>query len=1301
MSQPAKPTPPQAAKPDNRAGKKLLKRMSPLRSELFWVGLSSVAINLLALATPLVMLQVFDRILSKGSMETLTLIMLGASLAIALEALLRILRSHMSAWHASQFEHRAMIGAVSRMLAMPLHQFERLGTGAHQDNFKAIQSLKAYYSGQTFQQIIDLPFVALYIGVAAMIHPWVGLLLLVGYMIFALVIWLTGLGHRNRIVSRTESDLRRGNFLVETLANIHTLKSMSMETMMLRRYERLQDAGARAMSKLAHALDIATGVGTLFSPLMTMLTAALGAYLVIKGQMTTGELAACMMLGFRALAPIQRLGPIWARHQQEDVMRENLAHTMSGQELPERTSTAATLSSVETPPSLQLRHVSYQFPGANQNLLDDISLEVKPGECIAIHGDNGCGRTTLLHLLCGMISPTQGEVLLDGQDVRKMDPDILHKRIAYLPQRSHMFEGTLLENITVFDTKRTDDALDMARALRIDNFVSKMQRGWDTQVGDASSETMPPGHRQRIAIVRALSAGSEILLFDDASAAVDSAGESFLLDYLKSIKGKRTVVIVSQRPSLQRLADRSVTLADGKIIDGLPEKSAPQSIAANAQADASTAPVESVACATPTNDIWQRAHATVQASFKEASDLAYCLPALLKALGWRRAPRDMAEALPYFTDTLDLPGLENAMAQLGYCSNHVQCKLKELDARALPCLFIPHSGSAFVVLERNADNLLIADDAISPPRSIRADGTGGDAHFYKKIDERAPSIGGWVKPTVVRFRPLILQAGLSSIVSGLVMVASSLFLMAVYNEVIPTGALDTLGYLAFGVVIALAIGGIFIVLRSRILAYLAGRIEYLFGSTILQKILSLSPSMTERASVGAQIARLSTFEAIRDMFTGPLASTLLELPAILVVLIALGIVNPISLLIFLIVALIYVGLYWWAEPVSARLVASSGHASTRRNEFIIEMINKMRTIRECGATLTWLDRFRDISAEATMATFNAEKQSSMLVGVSYGIMMLSGLAIVTFTVPLTLNQSVGPGALLASMILMWRILGPMQTAFINIPRIERIRSAIRQIETVMRIKGERQESANSPVGRSLQGKVDFGRVSFRYSPTVDPALVGVSASIQPGQIVAITGKNGSGKSSMIKLLMGLYQPQAGSILIDDIDIRQLDPIELRRLIGYAPQEPQFFRATIAQNLRLARPDATDQEVIEALDYAGALDQVQALPRGLDYRVGDNASAQIPSSLRGKLALARAYLTKAPIMLFDEPGAGLDNLGDMKFMEMIKRLRGNTTVLFITHRPSHMRLADVLMVFDGGYLRAAGKPEEILKAPAAA
>ena len=184
------------------------------------------------------------------------------------------------------------------------------------------------------------------------------------------------------------------------------------------------------------------------------------------------------------------------------------------------------------------------------------------------------------------------------------------------------------------------------------------------------------------------------------------------------------------------------------------------------------------------------------------------------------------------------------------------------------------------------------------------------------------------------------------------------------------------------------------------------------------------------------------------------------------------------------------------------------------------------------------------------------------------------------------------------------------------------------------------------------------------------------------------------------MILGMYQPQAGSILIDNVDIRQLDPMALRRIIGYAPQDTQLFRATIAQNLRLAKPDASDNEVWQALDMAGALEQILELPKGLEYRVGDNTN-ELPSSLKQKLSLARAYLTRAPVMLFDEPGTGLDDMGDKKFMETLQLLKGRTTVIFISHRPSHIRLADTLLVFDKGYLRAAGPPNELLKQPTAA
>jgi ATP-binding cassette subfamily B protein len=380
-------------------------------------------------------------------------------------------------------------------------------------------------------------------------------------------------------------------------------------------------------------------------------------------------------------------------------------------------------------------------------------------------------------------------------------------------------------------------------------------------------------------------------------------------------------------------------------------------------------------------------------------------------------------------------------------------------------------------------------------------------------------------------------------------------------------------------------------------------------------------------------------------------------------------------------------------------VVAVSRSVTKRNEFIVEMIGKMRIIRECGAQQVWLERFREISANATMAAYKAEQLSSLLVAISYFVMMLAALLIVSATVPAVIMQTVSAGALIASMLLMWRVLSPVQTIFTNMTRIERVRSAIRQIDGLMKIQGERQDTATSLVARGLEGAIEFARVSFRYSMNVDPALIGVEFRVAPGELIAISGPNGGGKSTLLKLILGMYQPQAGSILIDNVDLRQLDPIELRRSIAYAPQDIQLFRATIAQNLRLARPDASDDEVYQALDMAGALEQILALPNGLEYRVGDNTN-ELPSSLKQKLSLARAYLTRAPIMLFDEPGAGLDDYGDQKFMETLKALKGKATVLFISHRPSHIRLADTLLVMDKGYLRAAGPPDVLLKQAAA-
>ena len=1303
---------------------KMVGLLSPFDSEKKTILAASIVINLLALSFPLLMLQLYDRILPHQSMDTLGLFAITVGIALALESITRVARSYTTAWISARFEHKAMMEVAERILVEPLHEFERLGTGAVMENFKSVSSLKYHYSGQTYQQLMDLPFTLFYLLIIFILNIWIGLLVTVGYLVFIYITWKMGRNDPELMKQQKMADLRRNNFLNETLSNIHTMKSMSMESLMLRRYERLQEVGARIMSRMTYSSDMSSGLGNVFSPLMTALIVALGAYLVITHHLTNGELAACVLLGMRSLAPLQRLGGIWTKFQQDEVLRDGLAKTLSQPGFPASTlvnesGQQCPFINDEFPASLELRNISYEFPDSENKIFDHLSMEIKAGECVAITGDTGAGRSTLLQLMAGVLAPTEGQILVDGKNISEIDLKKITEQIAYLPQSSQMFEGSLLDNASVFDASRVERALNTANALGLGDFVSKMPRGWDSPVGDMAADSLPPGYRQRIAIVRALSNHPNIVLIDDPTSTIDAEGDAVFLRFLESIKGKITLVIVSQRPSYLRLADRTLHLDDGKLETLDSNQVGRQANFASSMLKSQSSELSLMSSGggnfqyehIPNSEFfnsplkrgffdsqrWAHTSETVNSNFSNQTDLSACLTLLLKLMNSRGSAREVAESLPYFTDSLDLPGFHNAMAQLGYRSTKVHCALGDLDPRSMPCLFLPDDGFAFIAMGRIGQEVRKGYSESSDIDLESNLGMMGYAFFYELVDNKIVENRSWVFRVMLRFAPLIGQATISALVTGLVIMAGPLFMMVVYSTIIPSGAKDTLLYLGVGSVIGLSLAFFFMRQRARILSYIAGRIEYLFGSTILQQVFKMSPAYTERASVGSQTSRLQSFEAIRDLFVGPLASTILESPATLILLIALSIINPIALLVFAVMTLIYLLLYWvFSVPVRDRVTAVS-KASTKRNEFLVEMISKMRVVRECGAQVLWLERFREISANATMASFKAEQLSALMVGISYFVMMLSALFIITATVPAVFMQIVSSGALIASMMLMWRVLTPIQTIFTNMTRIERVRSAVRQIDGLMKIQGESQGSASSLVARGVEGSVEFARVSFRYSLNVDPALIGVEFKVTPGEMLAISGPNGGGKSTLLKLILGMYQPQAGSILIDNVDIRQLDPIELRRMIGYAPQDIQLFRATIAQNLRLARPDATDNEVYQALDMAGALEQVLALPRGLEYRVGDNTNA-LPSSLKQKLSLARAYLTRAPIMLLDEPGAGLDEYGDYKLVETLKELKGKVTVIFISHRPSHIRLADTLIVMDRGYLRAAGPPHELLKQP---
>ncbi|CAA7617413.1 ABC-type bacteriocin/lantibiotic exporters [Candidatus Terasakiella magnetica] len=681
--------------------------------------------------------------------------------------------------------------------------------------------------------------------------------------------------------------------------------------------------------------------------------------------------------------------------------------------------------------------------------------------------------------------------------------------------------------------------------------------------------------------------------------------------------------------------------------------------------------------------------------FSAASDLAACLLPLLKSLGWKGDPRHVAESLPHFANDLDLTGLRNVMATLNFSSRPEELVLDTLDSRLLPCLFLPETNHALVVKSVQNGEAEVYNSAEGLTTTIDARGLKGTAYFFTNLgSDTAAKPVSWFKSVMERFRPLYWQAFFVTLLLNVFSLSTPLFVMAVYDKVIGASSYSMLLSLSIGVLMALAADTLLREVRARILAFVGARLDNIMGNNIFQHILSLPPGFTERATIGAQVARIKDFESVREFFTGPLATVFMELPFAIFYFSVIAMLGGIIAIVPMIATVLFVIGGYLVMPIVRKNVGIASRAGSRRQEFLVEALGKMRAVKLGAAEHTWVKRYREMSARAAYGGFKNGLFAAMISTFSNILIITSGLATIMVGVLGVIDGALTIGGLIAAMMLVWRVLSPLQTGFTMIQRVEQVRSSIRQIDGLMGIKPERDPKAIVAPLKNVKGRVVFSRVSLRYNNEADPALVGVSFEVEPGEVVCVTGRNGSGKSTILKLLMGLYQPQAGSIKIDAADIRQIDPIEMRHMISYVPQVCNLFFGSIAQNLRLAQPTATDADIRWACDQADVWEDIVALPRGLETRIGEGAAEHLPTSFVQRLSLARGYLKRSPIMLFDEPVNGLDFEGDRTFMQSVENFRGQSTIFMVTHRPSHLRIADRILVFDGGYLRLAGPAEEV-------
>ncbi len=683
-----------------------------------------------------------------------------------------------------------------------------------------------------------------------------------------------------------------------------------------------------------------------------------------------------------------------------------------------------------------------------------------------------------------------------------------------------------------------------------------------------------------------------------------------------------------------------------------------------------------------------------------------CLCALILALEPRCNVYRILEALPYKNTPLDEADMLNIMAHLGYSCSFVKCDVHDMDSRLLPALFIDESKQVHIVFKgtEHQESLrcyepesgnFISSDAL--------DNTQGTLWLFRSYDEHAQPTSkfmrhgsgySWFRALLGRFKGTFAQVLVAGLILNLITLATPVFIMIVYDKVIATGSISTLPMLAIGAVIAIAFEWKMRIIRSTGLSWLSGRLDNIVGNKIFSHLIGLSPSLIEKASIAGQLARIKTFESVRDFFSGASFLSLLEAPFIILSIIAVAAISGWLVLVPLAVGLVYAALFFFVRAqvrVSIRIAAK---ASSMRQQFVIETFEKLEGIRMHGLEDKWRSKFRHLSGREMMAHFRLSWIGMVAESCGHALTILAAVATIGFGVQRIWDGQMSTGALVATMMLVLRILAPFYALCTMVPRLEQLKNSIDQVNTLIDIDTEAEEAKSYSRLPTLKGAIVFDKVSFRYADDTDAVFNELSFEARAGDLVTITGSNGSGKASILKLIQSLHPCNSGAIRIDGFDIRQLDAPNLRNQIAYVPKVAHLFSGTLIENMRFANPLASESEVQQALEMADAWHDVKKLPDMIHTHIEE---LQLTSSMRTRLSLARAYLHTGSVLLIDElPNSLLSGKVGSNLKTYLQRAKGKKTVIFCTYREDFMKLSDTIIWLRGSTPPVVGARDKMLK-----
>ena len=687
-----------------------------------------------------------------------------------------------------------------------------------------------------------------------------------------------------------------------------------------------------------------------------------------------------------------------------------------------------------------------------------------------------------------------------------------------------------------------------------------------------------------------------------------------------------------------------------------------------------------------------------------------CLVELTRIHGRPSTRAALTAGLPLEAGQLT-PGLfARAAARAGLAAKLGRRSLDRIDAALLPAVLLLQGEEACVLLGWDEGGqraqLLFPETgqgSVSLSRDELAERYAGIAIFARphfRFDQRTPAVGQvrlrhWFWGALAEQWPVYRDVLGAAFLINVLALSMPLFTMNVYDRVVPNRALETLWVLALGILIVIGVDFLLRSLRGYFIDLASARIDMKLSALIMERVLGMRME-ARPAAVGSFSANLRSFESVRDFITSASVTAFIDLPFALLFVIVIGLIAW-PLIFPVLAAMLAVAVYAYVLQYKMHELSETTYrAGALRNATLIESLSALETIKTQAAENVMQSKWEKSVAFVARVNNRMRFLSAAATNGAAEIQQLVNVTVVIVGVYLIGEGMLSMGGLIACTMLSSRAVAPLGQMVGLLLQFQNARISLTSLEQIMGHPVERPADANFVHRPDLRGSIEFRDVHFSYPNTQVAALRGVTARIEQGEKVVIIGRVGSGKTTLQKLLLGLYQAEQGTVSVDGADVRQLDPADLRRNIGYVPQDVTLFYGTLRDNIAIGAPYADDAAILAAAEAGGLSEFVNRHPDGFDMLIGERGES-LSGGQRQGVAIARAFLMDPPILLLDEPTSAMDFSSEQQFKDRLRKIAAHKTVLIVTHRNSLLELATRIIVVDDGKVVADGPRDQVIQA----